>query len=90
MHNNKSEHEVKLSCRKHLEVGGIYEVISFDDEGVCLRSGCGQMNIEGNNLKMSVLDTDRGVVVLDGSIDSIYYYDDKSEEKRGFLGRIFG
>lgn len=87
---DKALHEIKLSARKHLEINGVKDVVSFDEENVLLKTVCGEMNIDGSGIKMSVLDTDRGIVVIDGRIDSIYYSDERGEEKRGFLGRMFG
>ena len=80
--------EIKLLSRKHFEVNGVKEVESFDEENVSLRTVCGALNIDGKGIKISVLDIDKGVVILDGKIDSVYFSDDKGEEKRGLFGRL--
>lgn len=90
MNNQKAreEQELKLLSRKHLDVDGVREVIKFDEEVVDLLTSCGELSIEGKNLKISVLDTDKGVVSLDGIIDALYYSVEQEEKKRGFLGRL--
>ena len=84
----KTKHEIRLDSRKHLEIFGVSDVASFDQENVIVYTSCGGLNIDGKELKVSVLDTESGRVVLDGMIDAIYYSDDKSGEKQGFFGRL--
>ena len=75
--------------RKHLEVNGVTEVIRFDELTVVLQTVCGEMTVDGKNLKISVLDTDKGIVSLDGQVDSIYYSEETKEVKRRLFGRFF-
>jgi sporulation protein YabP len=85
----KCQQTLQLTMRKHLEVNGIIDVIRFDELAVVLQSVCGELTIEGNGLKMSVLDTDKGIVSLDGQVDSIYYSEDTGDGKKRLFGRIF-
>lgn len=75
--------------RKHLDVNGVIDVIRFDDVSVVLQTVCGELTVEGNGLKMSVLDKDKGIVSLDGQVDSIYYSEETNETKKRLFGRIF-
>lgn len=84
-----SVHEIHVGQRKEMRVSGVREVISFDEGSVSLRSDCGELTVEGSDLRVGALDTDSGVVVLTGRIDTLYYSDDRQEEKRGFFGRLF-
>ena len=83
------QHELKLSKRKNLEVSGVKEVLSFDEMSVVLMTVCGELSLEGKDIKISTLDTDKGMVVLEGQIDSMIYADDTHTEKKGFFGRMF-
>ena len=85
----KCQQTLQLTMRKHLEVNGLIDVIRFDELAVVLQSVCGELTIEGNGLKMSVLDTDKGIVSLDGQVDSIYYSEDTGDGKKRLFGRIF-
>lgn len=77
-------HRLSLEKRAHMDIGGVCEVLSFDDTSVLLKTDCGEMSVEGEGLKIGVLDTDKGVVALDGKIDAIYYLS-VAETKRGGL-----
>jgi len=88
MDNQKITQEIKLLSRKHFEVNGVKEVESFDEENVTLRTVCGMLNVDGRELKISVLDIERGIVSLDGRVDAVYFSDEKEEVKRGFFGRL--
>ena len=43
-------HRIQLLERKSLEVCGVTDVISFDEQLVVLSTVCGSMEIEGNAL----------------------------------------
>ena len=47
------------------------------------------MTIEGGDIHIGVLDIDRGVVTLSGRIDGIFYSNERAEEKRGLVSRLF-
>lgn len=86
--NDSLSHEVVIGARKNLNISGVREVVSFDDESAELITVCGRLNIDGSGIKVSVLDIDKGVVSILGKIDAVYYSDDKEEVKKGFLGRL--
>ena len=60
--------------REKLDVSGVVDVIRFDDLCVVLQTRCGELTIDGKNIKISVLDTEKGVVSLDGTIDAMYFW----------------
>ena len=55
-------HEIKLIRRQNLLISGVNEVESFDDISAVVNTVCGKLTVDGTNLKMSVLDTEKGVV----------------------------
>ena len=73
-----------------MEIEGVTEVISFDETSVILRTLCGEMSVEGSDMKIGTLDTDRGVVTLSGRVDAVYYSADTADEKKsGFFGNLW-
>ena len=89
---HRAEHRLTLCGRESLEVRGVTDVANFDEQTVVLNTLCGGMEIEGNALHIHVLNTEEGVVTLDGKIDSISYFDQESDQKdgkSGFFGRLF-
>lgn len=78
----KREHEVKISKRKEMSVSGVSEVISFDEESIRLMSSEGEIYVEGEDIKIGVLDTDRGIVTFSGKLNGFYYLSDEESAKK--------
>lgn len=90
MNNSASRHRVVLEERSRLSISGVTDVISFDDESITADTDMGMVAIRGEDLHISRLNLDEGVLQVDGSIDSIDYGDDSAAAKGGFLlGKIF-
>lgn len=83
------QHSFVVRERAHVEIRGMVEVISFDENAVSLATTVGNMCIEGSELRVNVLDVNEGTVTVDGHIDSIGYTDTAaSGTSRGFFGRL--
>lgn len=82
----RKEHEVKLKDRGELSLSGVEDIISFDEAQVELCTTHGLMSIDGEQLKISFLDKDGGVLTLTGVVSGIYYTDKKPRVKRGLFG----
>lgn len=85
----KNLHAFSVNMRKEMNITGVKDVESFDESSVILQTMGGEMTVEGRNLHIGVLDTERGIVTLSGQIDGVFYATEASEEKRGVFGRIF-
>ena len=80
--------DITVKSRNKMSITGVTEVVSFDENAVELRTVCGELCVEGDGLRIGVLDTERGIVTLEGkTIDGIYYPHAESGERRGLLGR---
>ena len=85
-----TEHGFIVKARAHVEIRGMTEVLSFDENSVSLATTSGNMIIEGRDLRVGVLDVKEGTVAVDGHIDSIYYQDDEQgDTSKGLFGRLF-
>jgi sporulation protein YabP len=88
--NVKAEHGFIVRARAHVEIRGMTEVLSFDENTVMLATTSGKMTIEGRELRVNILDVREGNVTVDGHIDSVYYPDDgPSDRPTSLFGRIF-
>ena len=85
---DKAKGEIIMRARAELDIVGVDEVINFDEEQVHLKSVDGEMMVEGTGIKIDTLDTERGVVKLNGRINAIYYASDPDKAKKGFLGKL--
>lgn len=82
-----SAHSCYILSRAHADINGVREVLSFDENGVVLVTDCGELTLEGSGIRVGTLDTERGIVSVDGKICSLYYADDASKRKRNIFGR---
>lgn len=80
-------HDCILKDRGHIEITGVLEVLSFDENGVILVTPFGELSIEGSEMRVGTLDTERGVVAVDGRISALYYSDNTPKRRRGLFGR---
>lgn len=83
-------HTLSLRDRGFLEMRGVTDVISFDEETIDLSTICGNLTVEGNGLHIKVLNLAEGIVSVDGTICALTYADDREPGQkggRGFFGR---
>ena len=81
-------HDISWKDRRRMSVSGVCEVISFDENGIHLRTVSGELAIEGAGLHIGVLDTERGLVTLEGeSVDGVWYLREENGKKKGILGK---
>ncbi len=74
--------KVILTDRKTLTLDGVSHVGSFDEEYVVVFTSLGEVNIEGEGLKIENLSKERGEILISGKITAIYYQDRTKGKKR--------
>lgn len=84
------KHELHLLGRRNMQLSGVKEVLSFDEESVHLQSECGELFVEGTDIRIGTLDTDHGMLELEGMIDTVYYAAEPQKKKNQLFGRLFG
>lgn len=83
--------DISLRSRRHIDISGVEEVLSFDDCYVSMVTCCGEMTVEGSDLKIGTLDTGSGIVSVEGKISAVIYHDEpERREKKRIFGRSFG
>ena len=50
----KNEHTISLRQRESMEINGVTDVVSFDEQAVILQTVCGKMTVEGSALHIHV------------------------------------
>lgn len=83
-----ARHEFCVKDRRSMTVNGVKEIVSFDEQNVRMNTLAGELSVDGEGLRVKVLDVERGNVVLEGKIDGVFYLDEQREERRGFLSRL--
>lgn len=84
------EHDVMMRGRRLLDITGVKQVESFDNEEFLLETVMGFLAIRGQNLQMKNLDVDKGIVSIKGKVFDIVYLDEQNGEKaKGFFSKLF-
>lgn len=83
---NTERHTVRLAARRVLEVDGVTDVISFDENCVSLETVCGLLDIEGEGLGVRTLSLESGRVEVNGTISGLWYSEKKPKPvKKGLF-----
>lgn len=84
------DHDVIMRGRKLLDITGVKQVESFDNEEFLLETSMGFLAIKGQNLQMKNLDVEKGIVSIKGKIFDLVYLDEHHGEKaKGFFSKLF-
>jgi len=70
-----------LENREKLNISGVLDVLSFDDQIIIVETELGLLTIKGENLKINKLNIDTSDVTLDGRISTLAYSDSDSLKK---------
>ena len=83
----KGAHSFTSKSREGIQILGVNDVVSFDEQGVVLESICGNMAVDGENLHITELNITDGCVEIQGKINGVYYFEEKAVQKRGLFSR---
>ena len=79
----KDSNKVEMFSRSELKLCGVYDVHSFNDEGILLETSQGILTVGGENLHITKLNLDAGEVALKGDINMLLYNDDTRTDAKG-------
>ena len=83
-------HNVVIKDRKVMELTGVKQIDSFDSSEFLLETAQGWMVIQGKDLTLGKLDTERGDVVIRGVIEALSYVSNKKGKgKESVISKIF-
>lgn len=80
-------HSLTLKDRSVLTMTGVTEVVSFDENSVILRTGLGNLIIQGQELQLKTLTLDGGQVAVEGTVSALIY---EQPRQGGWLRRLVG
>jgi sporulation protein YabP len=75
-----------------MELTGVSNVLTFDEEEIILQTNMGGLLILGDNLHITMLNLDEGKVAIQGNIGSIEYKaqgTDLKAKSKNVLSRLF-
>lgn len=83
----KMPHKLTLDDRKKLNMGGVRQVLGFDDTQVFVATDHGNLLVQGKDLKLKALSPEGGQIVIDGYVSALIYEEPKPAGGR--LRRLF-
>lgn len=83
-----TNHVLTLSQRKKLTMTGATEVLSFEEDGVVLKTEMGTLVIQGRGLKLRTLSPEGGQVEVTGTVTAMVYEEPKA--RGGWVRRMLG
>ena len=90
MNTNNVIQNLLLENRGKLNVSGVNDVLSFDDQVVIVDTELGLLTVKGENIRITKLSLDTAEVVIEGEISSLTYSDSKQDKSNStLLSKIF-
>lgn len=85
--NNANQHNIIMESRRLLNITGVNEIDSFDENMVVVNTCMGELTVKGNDLHVNNLNVQTGELNIIGEISALYY--NVSKEKSSILSKIF-
>lgn len=82
---------IVLENREKMNVTGIVDVLSFDDQIIIIETELGLLTIKGDDLKINKLSIDTSDFIVEGKINSLIYSnaDNGMPKSKNILSKIF-
>lgn len=81
--------DVIIKSRKQIEMTGVLDVNSFDEHEVVVQTSSACASIDGENLKIDRFNSQNGELIINGTINGIYYYNKEPGKKKKGIGNLF-
>ena len=79
-----------LENREKLNVSGVLDVLSFDDQVVIIETELGLLTVKGEDLRINKLSTDTEEVIIEGNIFNLSYSERNNTNKEASIfSKIF-
>ncbi len=78
-----SEHKkLVLTDREKLEMSGVLDVTSFDEEHALIKTENGMLAVDGEGLHVTSLDLGHGNISFEGKINGLFFSDAQKGRRR--------
>lgn len=83
----RTDQNIIMESRSKINISGVEDVISFDDETVLLSTSLGKLTVKGDGLHIVSYHTESGELTAEGRIHAAVYMGDA--KSGGFINRLF-
>lgn len=80
---------IQLKKRTELYVTGVSDIVSSDENAICLNTPDGALCVEGEGLRIISMNVSGGELCVTGKVYGIAYSDKTAAQKSGFFARMF-
>lgn len=80
---------IMIENRERINITGVVDIHSFDDEVALIETELGILMIKGDNLKMNKLNLDNNELIIEGRLIALNYTDSSEMKKGNLFGKIF-
>lgn len=80
---------IVLENREKLNISGVNDVLSFDDQVIIMETELGMLTVKGENLKINKLNIDTSETIIEGKINNLSYSEHHTKSEGGIFGKIF-
>ncbi len=88
-HSFEKPHTLFLEDRKKMDITGVTDAQSFDEDNLSIETVCGKLIVKGENLQVTRLSLETGDLSVEGNILSVHY-SAVPQKPAGFFGKVFG
>ena len=85
----KKSTAISLKNRSELKIYGVSDIISSDENCICLNTADGILTLDGSALRIITINVTGGEMEVEGRIDGISYSENTQTQKSGFFARMF-
>jgi len=89
MADERIEQNIIIEGRRKINITGVDDVESFDEQNITLVTELGVLSIKGDEIKIEKLNLDTGEVSATGDFYLFEYISDEKEKSGGLFSRIF-
>ena len=79
----KSSQIITIRSAEKTEIDEVDSIVSFDDEGVLIKTELGKICVEGESLQVIDLNKEKKTIEITGNIKGVFYIDKINKKKRG-------
>jgi sporulation protein YabP len=86
--NVETQHQLILLNRGLLNIDGVRNLGSYDQEAIYIEIDDGTLEIKGTSLHIQQLNLDQGKLIIDGDVHSLIYLEEGLKKGKGFFSRL--
>ena len=76
--------KVVLCDRKSITIDGVEHILNFDEGYIAISTALGELNVEGEGMKIENLSKEKGEIYISGRVNALYYKEKSNKRRKAF------